>query len=301
MVYAKKYVIAGAVLVLVLAALFWFGSRDTTTESDKESALTAVSSFDHAHGMAVDLKDPRKLYIATHTGLYVLQDDADLFRIGKTQDDLMGFTAHPKNSGGFFSSGHPARGGNIGFQKSTDGGVTWEKVSPGLNGPVDFHAMTISMINPDIVYGFYGGKLQRSSDGGRAWEYAQGDVRPIVLSTDPLKENVVYAATEDGVQTSEDRGNSWKNLSPALAGGWVSVFALAPDGKRALAFSEAQGGMAVSADSGISWQKVNESFAGGVVHYIAWSSSQPGLVYAVTDRNAIYKSSDGGIAWQALR
>lgn len=295
----KAHFIGIVILALILAALFWLGSAGTN--DGENSPLTPVSSFDHAHGMAVGLKDPRKLYIATHTGLYVLQNDADLFRIGKTQDDLMGFTAHPMESNVFFSSGHPARGGNIGFQKSTDGGATWEKVSPGRGGPVDFHAMTVGMVNPDITYGFYGGKLQRSTDGGRTWEYARGEVRPIALSADPLKENVVYAATEEGVKVSEDRGDSWKSLSPALAGGWVSVFSLAPDGKSALAFSQMQGGMAASTDGGISWQKVGESFGGGVVHYIAWSSSQSGLVYAVTDQNAIYKSLDSGITWQKIR
>lgn len=299
----KTYIITGVVLVIILAAFFWLGNGKKVDDGS-DSVLTPVSRFDHSHGLAADLKDAHKLYIATHTGLYVLQNDKDLFQIGKTRDDLMGFTAHPTEAGVFFSSGHPARGGNIGFQKSADGGATWEKVSPGLNGPVDFHAMTASMVNPDVVYGFYGGRLQRSIDAGRTWEYAKGSVSPIALSSDPIRDDVVYAATENGVLVSEDGGDSWSALSPELTGGWVSVFALAKDGGRALAFSERLGGLGKSTDGGVTWERLPENFGGETVLYLALvdsTNTTSDVVYAATHQNSLYKSSDAGDTWQKIR
>ncbi len=297
----NKYLIGGAALLVVALAMSWYavGSQSNVENAD---GLTPVSSFDHAHGMALDPVDDSKVYIATHEGLYVLQNDSNLFRIGSSKDDLMGFMAHPTKSNTFFSSGHPARGGNIGFQKSTDGGMTWEKVSQGLGGPVDFHAMTVSTANPDVAYGYFGGKLQKSVDGGKTWTYAKGAIAPISLVSDPTRENVVYAATQNGVQISEDTGDSWRSISTALEGGAVSVFALNPsDPQNALVFSETLGGLGKSTDGGKTWEKINEAFGGGAVLYIAFSKVQPKMVYALTNQNVIYKSSDGGDTWQNIR
>lgn len=297
----NKYLIGGAALLVAVLTLFWFAS-DSRSKVESASGLMPVSRFDHAHGMALDVADPGKLYIATHDGLYVLQNETDLFRIGSSKDDLMGFTAHPTEAGTFFSSGHPARGGNIGFQKSIDGGITWEKVSAGLGGPVDFHAMTVSVVNPEIVYGFFAGRIQKSIDGGRNWEYAKGSISPISLSSDPNRESVVYAATQSGVRVSEDKGDSWKSLSPQLEGGAVSVIAFNPHNAQiALTFAETLGGLGKSTDGGLTWSKINETFGGGAVLYIAFSKVQAGVVYSLTNQNSIFKSSDDGATWQKVR
>lgn len=288
-----KYLVAGGVAILLLAGFAYSRSAQRDTP-----ALTPQQSFSHAHGMAVDAADSTRLYIATHEGLFVLLNEKDLFRIGTSRDDLMGFTAHPKRGGVFFSSGHPARGGNIGFQKTEDGGMTWTRLSEGIGGPVDFHAMTVSQVNPDIVYGSFRG-IQRSHDGGKNWEMTKNAIAPISLSSDPQHENVVYAATQNGVQVSEDRGDSWKSLSPQLEGGAVSVFALAPDSAYALTFSEKLGGLGKSTDGGATWTPIAEKFGGNPVLYIAFNSN--GSVYALAGSNSVYKSVDAGATWSKLR
>lgn len=297
----KTYVLVGAVLLVVVGTFFWLGSGEKTNGGES-NALTPVTRFDHAHGMTLDPVDASKVYIATHDGLYVLQNDTDLFRIGSSKDDLMGFTAHPTEANTFLSSGHPARGGNIGFQKSSDGGMTWKILSQGLGGPVDFHSMTVSAVNPDIIYGFFGGKLQRSVDGGLTWAYTKGSIAPISLSSDPARESVVYAATQNGVQVSEDKGDTWKSISSQLEGGAVSVFALdSIDPQNALVFSETLGGLGKSSDGGKTWERINETFAGSAVLYISFSKAQPKVAYALTNQNTIYKSADSGNTWRILR
>ena len=309
---SKKHLIIGGIIILLLGAFFIFGSKENPSSdtvensiasvSSLEGSLSPVSSFSHSHGLALDVIDPNKVYIATHEGLYLLVEDKDLYRIGNTRDDLMGFSSHPTEASTFFSSGHPARGGNIGFQKTTDGGITWELVSAGLGGPVDFHAMTVSHVNPNIIYGFYGGKLQRSIDGGTTWEYATGTIAPFSLSTDYIEENTVYAATQNGVWVSKDQGNTWSNLSDELAGGVVNVFALNPDDKSyALAFSQKLGGIGKSTDGGISWEKVDQNFGSETVLYLAFSKADSNIAYLLTDQNSVYKSIDKGNAWAKIR
>jgi hypothetical protein len=110
--------------------------------------------------------------------------------------------------------------------------------------------MTVSQVNPSIVYGFFGGKLQRSTDEGRTWEYAKGTIAPISLSSDTKNESTLYASTQNGVQVSKDRGETWHSVSPQLEGGAVSVFVIDPTSTYALAFSEKLGGMGKSVDGG---------------------------------------------------
>ncbi len=295
----KNYIIGGAVILIIASALFFTRSSPI---AETGSTLTSAISFSHSHSIAVDIADAKKVYIATHEGLYLLQNDKDLFQVGKSRDDLMGFSPHPTISNIFFSSGHPARGGNIGFQKTTDGGVSWEKISTGLGGTVDFHSMTVSQVNPDLVYGFFGNKLQRSTDGGRSWEYAKGTIAPISLSSDIVKENVLYASTRSGVQVSEDKGDTWKSISPQLEGGAVSVFAVDPQTPaHTLAFSEKLGGMGKSVDGGVMWQKLPETFGGEAVLYLSFSKSEMSTVYVLTSANSIYKSTNSGDSWTKVR
>lgn len=297
----KNYLLIGGGVLFVLVLLFYLGSQGKPSRNGDRNALNPASSFSHAHGIAVDVTDPKKVYIATHQGLYLLSDDKDLYQIGKTRDDLMGFAPHPTEKQTFFSSGHPSRGGNAGFQKTTDGGISWTRVSDGLGGRVDFHAMTVSQVNPSLIYGFSGGKLQRSTDTGRSWEYAKGAIAPISLSSDQKDENTLYATTQNGLWTSKDRGETWQSLSSQLEGGAVSVFVIDPTSAYTLTFSEKIGGMGRSTDGGITWQRVEEVFSNEVVLHIAFSQSQVGIVYALTNKSSIYKSTDSGATWTKVR
>lgn len=269
-----------------------FSGNSDSTSSIHEPEL------EHVHGFSVDVANPERLLIATHHGLLALEGGT-LTQVGTSQDDFMGFTPHPSNASVLFSSGHSQREGNLGFQKSVDGGQSWQKVSDGLSGPVDFHSMAVSAVNPDIVYGYFG-QLQRSTDGGQHWEIATGAVQPISLTSDPTRENIVYAATQSGVLVSNDKADSWKSLSPQLEGAAVSTIAFEPSGGYALTFSLKLGGMGKSTDGGVTWKKLNESFGGGAVMYIAFST-MGSSTYALTESNAIYKSTDTGETWSKVR
>lgn len=260
--------------------------------------LYAVESISHGHGLAVDVADSNKLYVATHYGLYTLINEKDLYQIGKKKDDYMGFSVHPTNPNIFFSSGHPATGGNIGFQKSEDGGFTWKKISNGIDGPVDFHAMAVSPVDPNFIYGWYRGNLQRSTDQGNTWEIISKNLQIISLAVDTQDENIVYAATPSGVAVSKDKGGMWTPLSKDLEGGAVTVLAQEPSNvKVMLAFSEKLGGLGKSADGGITWKKMDENFGGDIILYMAFDKQNPLIVYALTRNNELYKSSDGGTIW----
>ncbi|MHB1128905.1 MAG: WD40/YVTN/BNR-like repeat-containing protein [Ilumatobacteraceae bacterium] len=302
---SKKLIGIILAFVVIGGGVFLLTPQSNSDDNDSSSnALTPETSITHGHGLAIDVQDPSKLYIATHEGLLVLINDKDLYRVGKSTDDYMGFSPHPTDANILFSSGHPSGGGNIGFQKSEDGGFTWKKISNGVNGPVDFHVMAVSPVNPNLIYGWNQGDLQRSTDQGENWEIVNSDLLPIYLVADTQDENTVYIATTDGqgVMVSRDKGATWAPLSPELEGGAVSVVAIRPqDSTTLLTFSETLGGLGKSTDAGKTWKKVSEGFNGEVLLQIVFSRLDPNIVYALTHENSLYKSTDAGDTWSQIR
>lgn len=298
----KVYIIGGLLtLAIIIGGVFLLqpknqGFSQGSTSSKKE--LIPIDSITHGHGLAVDVADSNKLYIATHHGLLVLVNEKDLYQIGNKKDDYMGFSPHPSNPEVFFTSGHPSFGGNLGFQKSEDGGYTWEKVSNGVNGPVDFHAMTVSPANPDLIFGWYQGALQRTTDGGKNWEIVQNAQFPIVsLAADTKDENVLYAASPQGLFVSRNKGASFDRLFE----GFVSVIAINPqDSQQLLSFSEKLG-LSKSDDGGKKWEKISADFAGETPLFIAFDRQKPANVYLLTEKNSLFKSIDSGATWNKLR
>ena len=300
----KKYLAVLMLVVVVGLGIFVWSRSTGTSESMIQNQLIPENEISHGHGLAVDPNDSSKVYIATHHGLLVLQNDKDLYRVGASTDDYMGFSVHPTEANIFFSSGHSSLGGNIGFQKSVDGGFTWKKISNGVDGPVDFHSMAFSPVNPNLIYGSFQGSVQRSTDQGKTWEIVSRDLRPVYLVADSQNENRVYAADAQGqgVLVSIDQGVIWQPLSSELEGGLVSTIAVHPTNANILfVFSEKLGGLGKSTDAGLTWNKTSETFNGEMVLHLAFDRNNPSTLYAMTIENKLYKSIDTGGNWIQVR
>ncbi|MDP3976228.1 MAG: hypothetical protein Q8P95_04925 [bacterium] len=283
-----------AFLFLIIGILIT-GCQSTDDSKNPDVSLTPVSSFSHAHGLAVDPFDENKLYIATHEGLFVLIDGKNLYRVGKKQDDYMGFSAHPSVMNTFYTSGHPRTGGNIGIQRSQDGGVTWQKLSDGISGPVDFHSMTISPADPNLLYGWYGA-LQRSQDGGKNWELVPSDLKQVIsLTAHPKEKDTIFATTAKGIQVSKDQGKTWGTLSEQLGSAAVIALAVSPSDSNHMLSSSDPLGFQKSIDGGKSWQKIEQD--AGVILFIAYNPKNPNRVYALNTEGVIYSSTDAGEHW----
>jgi photosystem II stability/assembly factor-like uncharacterized protein len=108
------------------------------------------------------------------------------------------------------------------IHKSTDGGVTWRKITSGLPS-VDMGGigLAISPVNPDVVYAIIEatgdeGGFFRSSDRGESWSKmsahtAQGQYYNEIYC-DPRDVDKVYSV-ETVSQVTRDGGKTWTSLS----------------------------------------------------------------------------------------
>lgn len=247
----------------------------------------------HIHGIAAGAGRDG-VTLATHHGLW----SADLAtrtatRIGTSQDDFMGFSPVAGRTGEAFASGHPATGGNIGVIRTTDGGVTWSHVSDGLDGPVDFHNMEVSRADPAVIYGIgHDGAIQRSADSGATWEVSgQAPEKLIDIATSPDDAATLYAATEDGLSASTDKGATWQEVTSSAP--VTSVDAGADGTLRAAEYG--RGLLAIGADGTVS--VLSADLPDGYLLYLASTNATPHRLMALSAKGRLVLSDDGGATW----
>ncbi|MBC8449546.1 MAG: hypothetical protein H8D78_17505, partial [Chloroflexi bacterium] len=201
--------------------------------------------------------------------------------------------------------------GNI--HRSTDGGQTWQPVSPRLD---TVQALVVSPNFPGdhtlfaatgylAGHGQQGGTVYRSTDSGLHWE-AVGDlvyIHDLVISPDyshdqTLFANAQYSAgtpTGPGLFRSTDRGGTWTRLSDMFPA-WLAI---SPDfADDDVLFAATPASLYRSADRGATWTLVlgGSFFAPPIVSPHFWLDR---TAYVVSS-DQLYRSKDGGLTWQPV-
>ena len=291
------YAVLGLAAIAAVGLVYAYSSSSTS-----EATIAGLFEETHIHGIAVDAKDPTRLFLATHHGLFIAGLDGRTRRVSTTRDDFMGFTVHPTDPSVLYASGHPVAGGNLGFITSRDGGRSWSKISNGSNGPVDFHQMVVSKADARVVYGVQHGDLQRSADGGLTWTRVgpvpNGTIALAASSTDA---NGVFAATQSGLFHSSDGGRTW---TQAFASGRVATMMHVTKDGNVYAFIVGLG-LVRANEKELAWQLVSNTLGEDfVIHFASHPTDQKWL-YAVTlnpqsRRQSVLESRDGGLRWTML-
>jgi photosystem II stability/assembly factor-like uncharacterized protein len=245
---SKKFLILIGIVIIGIAIAFSFNSSD---QKPTVTTNTKTVEWRHVHGIGIDPTDPSILYIATHGDFYQSKNGAPPVKVDKVRADYMAFNApHDKNLP-LYASGHPSSGGNTGLIKSTDGGVTWQSVAKVLDPAVDFHAMTLSKSDPNLILGFdSGGRgLFKTIDAGKTWENLEYPEYISALAISP-NDSQIFAGTGNGIFKSNDGGKTWNHI--AYKG--LAISAMSFDDEGILFASVDTFGLVRSDDLGITWE-----------------------------------------------
>jgi hypothetical protein len=227
--FSNKYVVLGIVVLIAIAGVVisypYFVSSNANLESSSDRS-NLLGDWHDIHGVGLfdtegSNDNDNSIYLATHNGLYNKKQNSSWVKVGSDQSDLMGFVINPKKEGVMYSSGHPVNGGNLGFRMSTDSGKTWQTISSVTDNPIDFHAMSISPVNSDILYGSPGGgyALFITHDQGKTWSIITSIPSQIVsIAASSLDANIVYIGTGSGMFYSNDQGKNWKKIESDVIG-----------------------------------------------------------------------------------
>ncbi len=256
--------------------------------------LAELASRTHFHGIAVTSTGSATLVVASHHGLYAVERNGNVTAVSPVQD-FMGFSPDPANPLGYYASGHPESGGNSGVLHTGDGGNKWKQISEGLNGPVDFHQMDVSLADPKTIYGVYGA-LQVSRDGGLTWTEAGAPPEGLIaISASSIGADLVYAATQTGLQASSDSGKSWTQLP--LGGAPVSMVKTSSSG-RLYAFVVGRGFYGANEQEPTDWTLLSDALGEHILLHFAADPGNANSLFATTAKNEVLESADGGKTWK---
>ncbi len=255
--------------------------------------LNDLAGQTHYHGIAFARSGSAVLLLATHHGMFAVDKTGEATQVSPVQD-FMGFSPGPADPLTYYASGHPSGGGNQGFLKSTDGGSSWTQISPGANGPVDFHQMDVSAADAKTVYGVYG-QVQVSRDGGETWLVTgKPPASLIAIAASGSKAARIYAATENGLHVSDNAGATWSSL--AFSGEVVSMIETAPDGS-IYVFVLGRGLMKASETAAPEFTALSNSFGQAIPLHLAVDHADGKHLALTTQANDVLESHDGGSTW----
>lgn len=269
-------VVGSAVLVSLLAAC---GTAAPKIES------TSGNAMGHIHGLGTDPTDGT-LFVASHLGLFTVEEGSPPRRVGEAWHDFMGFSVI--GPGHFVASGHPDLASDLpkhlGLMESIDAGKTWRQVS--LAGKADFHALdgTDSRL---AGYNSVSGQLLVTRD---RTNWTTIDERPVIdVATDPDSTDL-FATTPSGElirYPASDGARARTVVAPSLA--------YIDGGQDGLVVGiAATGRVHVSRDGGESWR------AGGAL------PDSPEALEVTPDRwyaaagGAVFESTTSGATWSRL-
>ena len=157
--------------------------------------------------------------------------------------------------------------------KTTDGGAHWKNLyADALGEASQVNALVIDSNTPATLYAATDIGVFRSTDGGTSFlPDGFANTRVLLLATDPVRSNVLYAATSN---------NDWAG-APAFLGLYKST------------------------DSGASWSPINQGLdeivaAHPCVNALLVDADRADILYLATSGYGVFKSSDGGATWAAF-
>lgn len=278
-------VVAGLVAVGGATAALAFGNDAPKPASTLSPTAFPETGVVHVHGLGVDPADD-VLYAATHSGLFRIADRGPATRVANRYADIMGFEIIGARH--FIGSGHPDFREYdeplMGLIESTDGGVTWDRVS--LYGEADLHAIEVGH---DQVYAYdsTGETFMVSSDAGRTWD-RRAAIALLDVEVSPADPQVLLGATEAGLVRTEDGGRTWTALAAA-----PQLAVLDWDDAGEVLGVTVDGAVQASSDSGATWSPRGDVDGEPEAMTLADVEGHPVLFVAVSE-GRILESKDGG-------
>jgi photosystem II stability/assembly factor-like uncharacterized protein len=283
----------------IFFALFLLSITLIGTHAKSYAQSAPTDQLSSIHGMLLnpkpDASSPADLLIATKYGLLKANPNGMAVLMPEPKAGVVSLVAHPGDPQKIFASGYGVEGKIFAVMMSSNGGDRWKHISDGTTAQA-FHAMDISLSNPETIYGA-NKELHVSQDGGLSWNTVgklPGELIDFAVS--PKDSNTVYAATKEGLFISHDGGSNWKQDDQIH--GPTTLIHAAPKGQL---FTFIYGvGFLTKSTTAMAWESLSDGFADRYLRHLVIDPNKPERLYATADTGAILISSDGGRSWSSF-
>ncbi len=172
--------------------------------------------------------------------------------------------------------------------KTTDNGNLWSSVSAGLNVQ---SVLDICSAGAYLFAGCYPG-IYMSSNDGLNWTQLMGNEW---VSAITFKDNLIIAATGDGIYESSNNGGTWISTNNGLSNTSIQSLLVKDDNIYAGSFKSLNNsGVYITTDNGNNW---NFSSSGIRNCYVNSMTVVNGTIFASDVYVGVFKSTDMGNSW----
>lgn len=180
-----------------------------------------------------------------------------------------------------------------GIQRSRDAGRTWTLLT-------DRAFVLADRLGPGglLFAGGYG-RILKSADGGGTWlETARpefGSAVEIAVSS-----RRILFATDAGIDASDNRGMSWREIRTGLSGHFISDLAVAPSDPSVIYAATESTGLFRTDDGGGVWKRLGSFSSDTLIYRILVEPSDPNCIYVFFFQdtgNHLIVSENGGLSW----
>jgi len=283
--------------------LYLAASNGIERSIDGGENWTAVNNgltFSRVYDIAIDANLGNVLYAATDDGFFKSVDSGDNWQLLLDNIDVFGspraLVVDPTS---------PIPGTVYGLTssdvyKSTDGGATWVRTSPGLTSN-RLDDLAIDPQNPMVLYAIGDGEIWKTVNGAASWDPSGSGHIPTSISYEiavsPSDPERVLSASPGGVYASEDGGASWSDRSNGLRN-TLAQDIVVDSGDAQILYAATGSGFYKTLDGGLSWVRGNEG--------LTWTSTtsitrdSDGDLYLGTFADGAFLSTDGGQSWSLI-
>ncbi|WP_158277501.1 YCF48-related protein [Opitutus sp. ER46] len=253
--------------------------------------------FNHPRidAVAVDPRDPRRIYIAGNNGVMRSTDAGRTWKIVTSWDMTEGKDINVDPH----APDHVYVALPDGIAVSRDAGETWHRAQAGIK-----RAYTQSIIVDRTRAGrvLAGTELgiYLSEDGATTWTKVFASTKTVHdVRQSPHDPRVFLAATQaEGLQRSTDGGKTWQELTGVGRAHTLHNVGFDPADPRRLIVAGWNCGVLVSEDDGATWTPRNDGLPNAQVWRVGVDPDFPGRLYASVNQSPVYASDDFGRTWK---
>jgi len=288
--YVRRLVVSPTQSGVVYAVNWRRGINISTDRGDTWSFFAFSDS--PVTSLAVDRGNGSRLYAVVEGTLYRSTDRGTTWqRKGQELGFASAVAVGPTDGSVLVSS-------RLGTHRSTNRGSSWVKISDQTFDDFMFHPR-----KPEIVFGFLGESVFKSTDRGQTWVHKYDSSRGLPsFAISPDAPNEIYAGTLnfEGVSRSTDEGETWAQWNTGLSNLHVNAVAARPGDPNVVLAAMDGAGVFRREEGATAWASSTGGIRRPYVSGIAFD--EPGnRIYISTFGGGVFRSSlNGGFEWSPL-
>lgn len=278
-----------------------------------------ISFETEVRAFAIHPRQPEVIFAGTDRGLYRTENGGSKWQsMPSALDDyhIWALAINPSDPKVMFAGTRPSA-----FFRSTDGGVSWEKLSvdlaeecPAVTIP-RVTGVAIDPVDPMTVWaGVEVDGLHRSTDGGDTWERIESgltnpDVHNVTVTRTQDGGSRVWAVVDNDVASSLDKGETWTKVgtSKIFPMNYCRGILVQPGNPDTVFVGVGDytpgstGTIQRSKDAGSTWETLHLPTAPNTAMWCFGANiADPSRIYATSLYGYLYQTLDGGESWTKI-